>query len=197
MFNVTPSSSAMYSLRQPSANGVTSTVFSSPHEHRISSTTGSVPDPLTLRLLPTGRAAPSRPFLLSTSQTLTRLCSQATHLPGHRHPQRQGGTEREPTARPTPATMVSLSPFSRSTPLSCLNPSGLQMAPRNQGAQRAHQHDGPRHRGPRELPTRARVKCSWLFVQSPTCTNFQPCPHYAVAARQSADLPFSTLGRPR
>ena len=100
MFNVTPSSSAMHSLRQPSANGVTSTVFSSPHEQRISSTTGSVPDPLTLRLLPTGRAAPSRPFLLSTSQTLTRLCSQATHLPGHRHPQRQGGTEREPTARP-------------------------------------------------------------------------------------------------
>ena len=87
MFNVTPSSSAMHSLRQPSANGVTSTVFSSPHEQRISSTTGSVPDPLTLLLLPTGRAAPSRPFLLSTSQTLTRLCSQ-------------GGTEREPTARP-------------------------------------------------------------------------------------------------
>ena len=65
-----------------------------------------------------------------------------------------------------------------------------------QGTRRAHQHDGPRHRGPGELPTRALIKCIWLFVQSPNCTNFQPFPDSAVTACQSADLPFPTSDRP-
>ena len=177
MFNVTPSSSAMHSLRQPSANGVTSTVFSSPHEHRISSTTGSVPDPLTLRLLPTGRAAPSRPFLLSTSQTLTRLCSQATHLPGHR--QAEADTS-------NPGCQMA----------SCLGkPANARTAPRCRlgSSPKAENASEDSIRGP-AWPQRKNLGTSPAFAIGPTAVEEKPKADCCTRKKSNAPRPLSGPG---